>query len=123
MTRVCILNNNTSTAYLIKCPGFCKRGDACWFIHATDSKEVSTEEEDEELCSICFEKPATYGLLSTRFLLLISSLSNFKYSQADVVTSSAYLYDYALPFSASYLTLSMTSVSNSGAMYGTGPVE
>ena len=44
--------------------GFCKRGDACWFIHASESK---SEDDEDELCSICFEKPTTYGLLGPIF--------------------------------------------------------
>ncbi|KDR65729.1 hypothetical protein GALMADRAFT_162397 [Galerina marginata CBS 339.88] len=49
--------------------GFCKRGDACWFVHAVDSKDDTRsparplDEDEDELCSICFEKPTTYGLL------------------------------------------------------------
>ncbi|CAA7267402.1 unnamed protein product [Cyclocybe aegerita] len=49
--------------------GFCKRGDACWFLHTSDSKDKrpatnsALDEEEEEFCSICFEKPTTYGLL------------------------------------------------------------
>ncbi|KAF8957455.1 glucanotransferase domain of glycogen debranching enzyme-domain-containing protein [Flammula alnicola] len=55
--------------------GFCKRGDKCWFLH-TDEKEKDRDkgkasvpgpsselEEEDDLCSICFEKPTTYGLL------------------------------------------------------------
>ncbi|KAJ3501668.1 hypothetical protein NLJ89_g9235 [Agrocybe chaxingu] len=49
--------------------GFCKRGDACWFLHTSDSKDkrpaanLLLDEEEDEFCSICFEKPTTYGLL------------------------------------------------------------
>jgi len=43
--------------------GFCKRGAQCWFSHAKGKeKEVIAEEDD--LCSICFDKPITYGLLT-----------------------------------------------------------
>ena len=46
--------------------GFCKRGAGCWFLHTTDGREPGTiDEDDEELCSICFDKPHTYGLLGT----------------------------------------------------------
>ncbi|KAF5383685.1 hypothetical protein D9615_003649 [Tricholomella constricta] len=46
--------------------GYCKRGDKCWFLHVVDkdpATEGAAELDDEELCSICFEKPLTYGLL------------------------------------------------------------
>ncbi|KAF8074821.1 hypothetical protein FPV67DRAFT_1605454 [Lyophyllum atratum] len=42
--------------------GYCKRGAKCWFSHCDPAKpEVPVD--DEELCSICFEKPSIYGLL------------------------------------------------------------
>ncbi|KAF5336036.1 hypothetical protein D9611_006203 [Ephemerocybe angulata] len=59
--------------------GFCKRGEGCWFRHVldpkkaggTDGKREAEEvddgsESDSEAppCSICFEAPSTYGLLS-----------------------------------------------------------
>ncbi|KAF9557323.1 hypothetical protein CPC08DRAFT_668777 [Agrocybe pediades] len=47
--------------------GFCKRGDACWFVHALPPSKITTTadvEAEDELCSVCFEKPTTYGLLS-----------------------------------------------------------
>ncbi|EIN06144.1 hypothetical protein PUNSTDRAFT_145475 [Punctularia strigosozonata HHB-11173 SS5] len=37
--------------------GFCKRGDRCWFRHIIP-------EANDEPCSICLEKPVTYGLLT-----------------------------------------------------------
>ncbi|KAG5643104.1 hypothetical protein DXG03_001568 [Asterophora parasitica] len=46
--------------------GFCRRGDKCWFLHVVDKEPVtegSSDSEDDEACSICFEKPTTYGLL------------------------------------------------------------
>ncbi|KAI1796654.1 hypothetical protein LXA43DRAFT_879389 [Ganoderma leucocontextum] len=50
--------------------GYCRRGDKCWFIHADPSKPgpssrkpLAESEEDESVCSICYDKPATYGLL------------------------------------------------------------
>ncbi|KAJ3531779.1 hypothetical protein NM688_g7525 [Phlebia brevispora] len=60
--------------------GYCKRGDKCWFRHvlppadstapnpdAVDVREQQNEEEDEDLmCSICYEKPVTFGLLGWR---------------------------------------------------------
>lgn len=41
--------------------GFCKREDTCWFLHV---KSPHDDTLDEELCSICFERPVTFGLLS-----------------------------------------------------------
>ncbi|KAF9045803.1 hypothetical protein BDZ89DRAFT_942718 [Hymenopellis radicata] len=43
--------------------GFCKRGDKCWFKHTAPKARTSKGEEEEELCSICFDRPVTYGLL------------------------------------------------------------
>lgn len=58
-------------------PGFCRRGDLCWFKHVVNQSQVipSTTLEEEDLkndpCSICFEKPAIYGLLC----MFLSTLS------------------------------------------------
>ncbi|KAJ7672628.1 hypothetical protein B0H17DRAFT_1084017 [Mycena rosella] len=43
--------------------GFCKRGTQCWYIHAK-GKEKQVIDDDDDLCSICFDKPITYGLLT-----------------------------------------------------------
>ncbi|KAF9054348.1 hypothetical protein BJ165DRAFT_1438195 [Panaeolus papilionaceus] len=47
--------------------GYCKRGDSCWFRHVSDdepsSSKVTIESDDEDTCSICFEKATTFGLL------------------------------------------------------------
>lgn len=60
--------------------GYCRRGTQCWFKHpgpetstsvtpqtpATPEPPAVDEEEEEDpdtLCSICFEKPVTFGLL------------------------------------------------------------
>ncbi|KAG6844636.1 hypothetical protein H0H87_005293 [Tephrocybe sp. NHM501043] len=45
--------------------GYCKRGDKCWFAHQPKviTKVQGEVDDDEELCSICFEKPSLYGLL------------------------------------------------------------
>ena len=43
--------------------GFCKRGEKCWFLHKSGGKRETQVEEEDEFCSICFEKPSTYGLL------------------------------------------------------------
>ncbi|KAF7308653.1 hypothetical protein HMN09_00714700 [Mycena chlorophos] len=40
--------------------GFCKRGTDCWFAH---ERETPIPDEDD-LCSVCFERPDTYGLLT-----------------------------------------------------------
>ncbi|KAF9268987.1 hypothetical protein L218DRAFT_852143, partial [Marasmius fiardii PR-910] len=49
--------------------GYCKRAEKCWFLHELpQSREVGKaldENEDiDENCSICFEKPSLYGLLT-----------------------------------------------------------
>ncbi|KAF9453513.1 hypothetical protein P691DRAFT_658377 [Macrolepiota fuliginosa MF-IS2] len=51
--------------------GFCRHGDHCWFKHTTDDAppvscdvEQRSDDQQDEPCSICFEKPVTYGLLS-----------------------------------------------------------
>lgn len=46
--------------------GYCRRGEKCWFLHADPSKvgkTSETEEEDEIVCTICYDKPETFGLL------------------------------------------------------------
>ena len=50
--------------------GYCNRGDKCWFKHSdpikpgSSSREPpSASDEEEHLCSICYDKPTTYGLL------------------------------------------------------------
>jgi len=59
--------------------GFCKRGEGCWFLHVSDSKDkqaVSSlveEVEEDEPCSICFEQPTTYGLLGTCYSFVLQS--------------------------------------------------
>ncbi|KAJ3567348.1 hypothetical protein NP233_g6419 [Leucocoprinus birnbaumii] len=50
--------------------GYCRRGDQCWFKHIARLPAVSTSQLDKnddlqnDPCSICFETPVTYGLLS-----------------------------------------------------------
>ena len=39
--------------------GYCKNGECCWFRHVDPPKAS----EEEDLCSICYDKPVTYGLL------------------------------------------------------------
>jgi len=45
--------------------GYCRRGANCWFRHVDPNRKRRPEpaEEDELLCSICLEKPLTFGLL------------------------------------------------------------
>ncbi|KAJ7801903.1 hypothetical protein B0H14DRAFT_2894298 [Mycena olivaceomarginata] len=43
--------------------GFCKRGAQCWFSHVK-GKEKEVIDDEDDLCSICFDKPDTYGLLT-----------------------------------------------------------
>lgn len=52
--------------------GYCRRGADCWFLHrdpgavkpTAKAAAASTSSEDEEhVCSICLEKPVTFGLL------------------------------------------------------------
>ncbi|KAJ2920512.1 hypothetical protein H1R20_g16582, partial [Candolleomyces eurysporus] len=55
--------------------GFCKRGEECWFRHVADDAlspngkgkeredDGGSDSESEHLCSICLEKPVTFGLL------------------------------------------------------------
>ncbi|CAL1714734.1 unnamed protein product [Somion occarium] len=53
--------------------GYCRRGGDCWFVHSDpDASKSSADavqstskvvEEEDRLCSICLEKPITYGLL------------------------------------------------------------
>ncbi|KAF8636382.1 hypothetical protein AX17_003564 [Amanita inopinata Kibby_2008] len=48
--------------------GYCKRGADCWFRHVAEPEQQKSVndpnvEEDELLCSICLEKPVTFGLL------------------------------------------------------------
>ncbi|CAK5267607.1 unnamed protein product [Mycena citricolor] len=38
--------------------GFCKRGSECWFAHIKGKDKGAIEDEDD-LCSICFDKPVT----------------------------------------------------------------
>lgn len=82
-----------STGSEVKIPtvlsGFCKRGEKCWFLHKSGGKRDTQVEEEDEFCSICFEKPSTYGLLGeywafnsfTSFLMIVL--------KADAATSSA----------------------------------
>ncbi|KAF7770559.1 hypothetical protein Agabi119p4_6533 [Agaricus bisporus var. burnettii] len=45
--------------------GFCRRGDQCWFKHTVDVPSADDDRDSQnDPCSICFEMPVTYGLLS-----------------------------------------------------------
>jgi hypothetical protein len=70
--------------------GYCKRGEKCWFLHKSDKNHV-VQDDDDEFCSICFEKPAIYGLLGIRS---ITSFLPFIHVPSQVVaaTSSAFQY-------------------------------
>ncbi|KAJ7066758.1 hypothetical protein C8F01DRAFT_982015 [Mycena amicta] len=65
--------------------GFCKHGAKCWFSH---DREALIEEEDD-LCSICFEKPVTYGLLTAcNHIFCITCIKQWRSaSNPDVVES------------------------------------
>jgi len=52
--------------------GFCKRGENCWFLHKPDKSRAVQDEEDDEYCSICFEKAAIYGLLGERIVICVA---------------------------------------------------
>ena len=60
--------------------GFCKRGSDCWFVHARPEASTSApavpvdaevQDEADDLCCICYEKPVTYGLLGQWSFVLI----------------------------------------------------
>ncbi|OAX39810.1 hypothetical protein K503DRAFT_688875 [Rhizopogon vinicolor AM-OR11-026] len=46
--------------------GHCTRGERCWFRHELLNVPIDNELKhlDENMCTICLEKPKTYGLLS-----------------------------------------------------------
>ncbi|KAG6854520.1 hypothetical protein C0991_005432 [Blastosporella zonata] len=43
--------------------GYCKRGHKCWFTHEQGVAAAEVNDDDDELCSVCFEQPSVYGLL------------------------------------------------------------
>lgn len=67
-----ILVGSRSAAAYSSNSGFCKRGENCWFLHKSDRPKDIQGEEEHEPCSICFEKPAIYGLLGKYLRLPIS---------------------------------------------------
>ncbi|KAH9846032.1 hypothetical protein C2E23DRAFT_854838 [Lenzites betulinus] len=63
--------------------GYCRRGEKCWFLHVDPHKTESTsepgEDADEHLCSICYDKPTTYGLLAgCSHVFCISCIKNWR---------------------------------------------
>ncbi|KAJ8515730.1 hypothetical protein ONZ45_g6898 [Pleurotus djamor] len=83
--------------------GYCKRGDACWFRHVKadqptasptpgPSSEVQLNGSDE-ICSICFEVPTTYGLLGgCSHVFCITCIRQWRLStdkSVDVIESGA----------------------------------
>lgn len=86
--------------------GYCRRGANCWFRHTIDPNRKRTPEptdEDELLCSICLDKPTTFGLLGTTFHVSYNPFETTNVGQADVVTYSASKYASAA-LKAHYLT-------------------
>jgi hypothetical protein len=73
-TRVCAMScYGFLWLYQLVYSGFCLRGNECWFRHVPPTSQSvkekhAVEEEGENVCCICLEKPTTYGLLGT-FLL------------------------------------------------------
>ncbi|KAI0653393.1 hypothetical protein C8Q70DRAFT_606385 [Cubamyces menziesii] len=65
--------------------GHCRRGDKCWFLHA-DPNEVASgsqahspsNDEVDQLCSICYDKPTVYGLLGCSHVFCISCIKNWR---------------------------------------------
>lgn len=57
--------------------GYCKRGAKCWFRHVKPEVSVASpsstqveptsvqeaQDDEDEMCSICYEKPMEFGLL------------------------------------------------------------
>ncbi|EJF64258.1 hypothetical protein DICSQDRAFT_53855 [Dichomitus squalens LYAD-421 SS1] len=69
--------------------GFCRRGDQCWFKHVdsatpgSSSREPPSDPHEEEyLCSICYDKPTTYGLLvGCSHIFCLQCIKNWRGSQ------------------------------------------
>ncbi|KAI0331435.1 hypothetical protein GY45DRAFT_1248626 [Cubamyces sp. BRFM 1775] len=66
--------------------GHCRRGDKCWFLHA-DPNEVASgsqarslsNDEADQLCSVCYDKPTVYGLLEgCSHIFCISCIKNWR---------------------------------------------
>ncbi|KAI0820800.1 hypothetical protein BC628DRAFT_1329536 [Trametes gibbosa] len=70
--------------------GYCRRGEQCWFLHADPSQAKATSEPDEDadehLCSICYDKPITFGLLAgCSHVFCISCIKNWRESEGKSV--------------------------------------
>lgn len=69
---------NYRSIYLTLAIGYCKRGDKCWFIHEKGVAGAKAEYDDDDCCSICFERPSLYGLLGMSWIpTLISTTDLF----------------------------------------------
>ncbi|KAG8708662.1 hypothetical protein FRC08_018776 [Ceratobasidium sp. 394] len=81
--------------------GHCRRGDQCWYRHVTPASTKATpsasasakrEEVEELVCSICFEEPKQFGLLTgcshVFCLSCIKDWRNSKGKDVDVVLSN-----------------------------------
>jgi E3 ubiquitin-protein ligase makorin len=78
--QYCAAHCLNSSPHFLLLVGFCRHGDQCWFKHIPEDpgpsqrRELLGEDDSQnEPCSICFEKPVTYGLLCT-FPFLLHSL-------------------------------------------------
>ncbi|KAI8996578.1 hypothetical protein BD414DRAFT_408568 [Trametes punicea] len=65
--------------------GYCRHGDQCWFRHVDPSKVASSittkdlADEEAHLCSICYENPVKFGLLSgCSHVFCISCIKNWR---------------------------------------------
>ncbi|KIK19218.1 hypothetical protein PISMIDRAFT_108099 [Pisolithus microcarpus 441] len=56
--------------------GHCKRGDRCWFRHELPS--TPPEQIDADTCSICMEKPTTYGLLNCSHVFCLQCIRRWR---------------------------------------------
>ena len=96
--------------------GYCRRGANCWFRHVMDpngKKRPEPTDEDELLCSICLDKPTTFGLLGT-FHASYDHFETTNSGQVDVVTYSASKYASAA-FKSHHLTEPAVSTSMAGS--------
>ncbi|KAI6112699.1 hypothetical protein F5141DRAFT_1109200 [Pisolithus sp. B1] len=60
--------------YYVK--GHCTRGDRCWFRHELPS--TPPEHVDADTCSICMEKPTTYGLLNCSHVFCLQCIRRWR---------------------------------------------
>ncbi|ESK96413.1 hypothetical protein Moror_6921 [Moniliophthora roreri MCA 2997] len=89
-TRLTPYDQSKTCRYFAK--GFCKRADKCWFRHTIP--EVDEVDPVDELCSICFEKPCLYGLLTgCNHVFCITCIKQWRdpvAKSADVVDSGVH---------------------------------